>query len=174
MRCPARFPFPLLTKSTRDITSCPPLPSSSSFSSFSSFGVERSRGRGRRALISPSAKSKNFTLGCVDAATPLWCFKLLKRTTWAHNDVRASREWKEVREGGKTLRRALLWNIKWLMDEAPERGGKRRGIREKDARTRRVYLVLAPCFPYVVLHPTLVSPFPFSPMLFYTNVRPVS
>lgn len=97
MRCPARFPFSLLTKSTRDTSlRVPPLLSSSSSrrSGGGKRGRGRGRGKGRRALISPSLKSKNFTLGYVDAATPLWCFKLLKRAIWAYNDVRASRETK--------------------------------------------------------------------------------
>lgn len=83
--------FPSYEIDARHITSCPRCRRHPR--SRRSEGVG---GKGRRALISLS-KFKNFTLSYVDAATPLWCFKLLKRAIWVHNDVRASRGTKEWR-----------------------------------------------------------------------------
>lgn len=78
----------------------------------------------------------------------------------------------EEREGKRCAGRCFEILSDWWMRLL--RGGKRRGIRRK-TRTRRVYLVLAPRFPHVVLPfcpASLFLPFPFSPVLFRTLTHP--
>lgn len=175
---PRGFLFPSLYEIDARHPFVSPLPSSSSRSCRSRDEEGwRGRERGRRALISPLAKSKNFTLGCVDAATPLWCFKLLKRATWAHNDVRASRERRVEREGKRCAGRCFEILSDWWMRLLREGKKEARGIREKDGHktsiSRPCSMFSFPCCPTPLscIRP-LFRPFLFLPCFFIRTCVP--